>query len=377
MVEKNSNQQGNIVEGLIEVPPNKDGFLRSKPPFWNITPRDPFVHRNIVKDYNLRQGQYIVASYSRKKGPVPQIDKIISIDGTDPDEYHDFRPFEELTAIDPNEQLLLETTPDVMSTRIIDLFTPIGKGQRSLIVAPPRTGKTILLQQIAAAVTTNYPEAKLIGMLIDERPEEVTDMTRKINATFFASSNDKPTDSHVRMGRLGFAYAQRLLEAGHDVVVLLDSLTRLGRAYNNWTKSGTQTGRVMSGGIDAGALQLPKRLFGSARNAENGGSLTVIATALIETGSRMDEVIFNEFKGTGNMELILDRQIANNRIYPAINLNESGTRKEELLIREQDLDKIHKLRRHLHGMPQGQDVQMLIKALKTQKNNSKFLDYLP
>ncbi len=359
------------------MPPNKDGFLRAKPPFWSVTNRDPFVHRNLIKDYNLRQGQYVVASYSRKKGPVPQIDKIISIDGVTPDEYYDFRPFEDLTAIDPNEQLLLETTPDVMSTRIIDLFTPIGKGQRALIVAPPRTGKTILLQQIAAAITQNYPEAKLIGMLIDERPEEVTDMTRKIDATFFASSNDKPVDSHVRMGRLGFAYAQRLLEAGHDVIVLLDSLTRLGRAYNNWNKSGTQTGRVMTGGIDAGALQLPKRLFGSARNIEHGGSLTVIATALIETGSRMDDVIFNEFKGTGNMELVLDRQIANNRTYPALNLNESGTRKEELLIRENDLDKIHRLRRHLHGMPPGQDIQMLIKALKTQNNNSKFLDYLP
>lgn len=377
MVEKKNSEQGNIVEGLLEMPPNKDGFLRSKAPFWTVTSKDPFVHRNILREYNLRQGQYIVASYTRRKGPVPQVDRIISIDGITPNDYYEFRPFEELTAIDPNEQLLLETTPDIISTRIIDLFTPIGKGQRALIVAPPRTGKTILLQQIAAAVTTNYPEAKLIGMLIDERPEEVTDMTRKINATFFASSNDKPVDNHVRMGRLGFAYAQRLLEAGNDVVVLLDSLTRLGRAYNNWDKSGTQTGRVMSGGIDAGALQLPKRLFGSARNIENGGSLTVIATALIETGSRMDDVIFNEFKGTGNMELVLDRQIANNRIYPAINLNESGTRKEELLIRRADLEKIGRLRRHLHNMPAGQDIQMLVKALNTQKNNSKFLDYLP
>ena len=359
------------------MPPNKDGFLRAKPPFWTVTNRDPFIHRNIIREYNLRQGQYIVASYTRKKGPVPQIDKVISIDGIDPDAYHDIRPFEELTAIDPNEQLKLETEPEIYSTRIIDLFTPIGKGQRSLIVAPPRTGKTTLLQQIANAVSKNNPEAKLIGMLIDERPEEVTDMTRSIDATFFASSNDKPVDSHVRMGRLGFAHAQRLLEAGHDVVMLLDSLTRLGRAFNNWDRSGTQTGRVMSGGIDAGALQLPKRLFGNARNIEDGGSLTVIATALIETGSRMDEVIFNEFKGTGNMELVLDRQIANNRVYPAINLNESGTRKEELLIGRKNLEKLHRLRRHLNGMAPGQDIDMLIKALKTQKSNAAFLEYLP
>ncbi|MBN2063987.1 MAG: transcription termination factor Rho [Sedimentisphaerales bacterium] len=374
---ENAKEQGNIVEGLLEMPPGKDGYLRSKGPFWTASGRDPFVHRNIIASHNLRQGHYLKASYTRKKGPVPQIDKIISVNGEDPQVYVDALPFEDLTAIDPREQLVLETTPDVISTRIIDLFTPIGKGQRALIVAPPRTGKTILLQQIANAVAKNYPEAKLVGMLIDERPEEVTDMTRSIDAVFFASSNDKPVDSHVRMGRLGFAYAQRLLEGGHDVVVILDSLTRLGRAFNNSTKVGTQTGRVMTGGIDAGALQIPKRLFGNARNIENGGSLTVIATSLIETGSRMDEVIFNEFKGTGNMELVLDRQIANNRIFPAINLNESGTRKEELLIRERDLDKLHRLRRHLNGMAPGQDIEMLIKAIKTQKTNKAFLDYLP
>ncbi len=375
MTEEQKNSK--TVEGLLELVQGKGGFLRKKPPFWSATGTDAFLSRNIIQDQYLREGQYITATFKKKKGPTPQVDKILSVDGLSLNEYHYIPKFEELTAIDPREQLVMETDSNVYTTRIIDLFTPIGKGQRALLVAPPRTGKTIILQQMAHAIKTNHPDTELIGMLIDERPEEVTDMTRSFEATFFASSNDKLVESHVRMGRLGFARAQRLLEKGKDVVVLLDSLTRLGRAYNNWNKSGMQTGRVMSGGIDAGALQIPKRLFGVARNIENGGSLTVIATALIETGSRMDEVIFNEFKGTGNMELVLDRNLANMRIYPAINLGESGTRKEELLIKEQDLDKLHRLRRHLSGMAPGQDIEMLIKAIKTQKNNRALLDYLP
>ncbi len=274
----------------------------------------------------------------------------------------------------PNRHLALETGPEPFGPRVIDLFTPIGLGQRGLIVAPPRTGKTILLQQIAHGITTNYPDVNLLVLLVDERPEEVTDMRRKIQGEVVASSNDRNIDSHVRLARLAMERAKRLVELGHDVVVLLDSITRLGRAFNSWTRS---SGRVMSGGLDIRALQLPKQIFGSARNAEGGGSLTILATALVDTGSRMDEVIFQEFKGTGNMELILDRQLANQRIWPAVNLQESGTRKEELLIDQDSLEKIARLRRHLDSMPVGQDVKMLIQALRKHKSNRELLAELP
>ena len=362
------------VEGLLEITDKGHGFLRKTGLTYPTRPADPYVGRELIGQYSLRPGLIIEAEANGKRGPGPNVHKLISLNGQDPDEYFDLTEFDDFLVVDPQPMITIETGPEPLGPRVIDLLTPIGKGQRGLIVAPPRTGKTVLLQQIAHGVTTNHPEIHLMVVLVDERPEEVTDMRRSIEGEVIASSNDKGVDSHVRTARLALDRARRLVEFGHDVVILLDSLTRLGRAFNSWIKS---SGRTMSGGVDIRALQLPKQIFGSARNAEDGGSLTIIATALIETGSRMDEVIFQEFKGTGNMELVLDRQLANRRTWPAINIQQSGTRKEELLLEAKYIEPLHRLRRHLDSLPVGQDVEMLLKALKKHPSNKAFLDQLP
>ncbi|KPK73370.1 MAG: transcription termination factor Rho [Phycisphaerae bacterium SM23_30] len=364
----------NMVEGLLEITDRGHGFLRDLERDYRITPRDPFVSRNLIGQYFLREGMVIRGAVSGHRGRNPNVSEIESINGRPLEEYEEFTNFEDFVVVDPQEMIRLETGAEPLGTRVMDLLTPIGKGQRGLIVASPRTGKTILLQQIAHGITTNHPEIHLMMLLIDERPEEVTDIRRNVQGEVVASCNDKGVESHVRMAQLGLERVKRQVEMGADVVVLLDSITRLGRAFNSWVGS---SGRTMSGGVDIRALQLPKQIFGSARNAEGGGSLTIIATALIDTGSRMDEVIFQEFKGTGNMELVLDRNLANKRIFPAIDISQSGTRKEELLIEPETLEKIVRLRRHLDSLAVGQDVETLVKALKKHPSNESFLTELP
>jgi len=367
-----------VYEGLLELTDRKHGYLRT--PAFNIPvkPSDPFIHRDLVNRYALREGLVVKAHAKRIRGrgkTGPDVTEIISLNDKPADEYLDVTHFEDFVVIDPEEMIHLETGREPLGTRVMDLLTPIGKGQRGLIVAPPRTGKTVLLQQIAQGIHVNHPDIHVIMLLIDERPEEVTDIRRNVpSSEVFASSNDKAIQSHVRIARLTTEKVKRQVEFGQDVVVLLDSVTRLGRAFNAWVSS---SGRTMSGGVDIRALQLPKQIFGSARNVEHGGSLTIIATALVDTGSRMDEVIFQEFKGTGNMELVLDRQLANRRVWPAINISDSGTRKEERLIDKKSLAKIVLLRRHLDSLNVGQDVTTLISTLEKHSSNKKFLAAMP
>jgi transcription termination factor Rho len=306
-------------------------------------------------------------------GSSPRLMQIRSINGLRPDEYAQRRPFSTLTSIDPFERIKLETDPSEISTRVIDLLTPIGKGQRCLIVAPPRAGKTTLLQKIAAAITRNHPEIHLIVLLVDERPEEVTDMKRNVRGEVIASSSDDMARHHVSVARIVLERARRLVEVGRDVVILLDSLTRLARAHNT---AAPGTGRTQSGGLDARTMEQPRRLFGAARKAEEGGSLTVIATALVDTGSRMDDVIFQEFKGTGNMELVLDRDLFEQRIYPAVDIAKSGTRKEEKLFPKEDLPRIHRLRRALFDMKARDAMAKLIEKLGKYPTNAAFLKVL-
>jgi transcription termination factor Rho len=363
------------VEGLLDITDKGHGFLLDlqKFPASNKT-TDPFVGRELIQKHALQSGLVIKGNAEGKRGHNPNLIEILTLNGQEPDDYLEVTRFDETTVIDPSDRIQLETDSDTFGTRIMDMVTPIGKGQRGLIVAPPRTGKTILLQQIANAISTNHPEMHLIMLLIDERPEEVTDMRRSTQAQVIASSNDKDIETHVRTGTLTLEMAKRRVEYGENVVILLDSITRLARAFNSSMKS---SGRTMSGGLDIKGLQFPKRFFGSARMNEGGGSLTILATALIETGSRMDDIIFSEFKGTGNMELVLDRDLANRRVYPAINVTDSGTRKEERLIPEKDLEKINRLRRYLHGLAPGQDIETLRVAMKKHKTNRDFLDQLP
>ena len=363
-----------VVEGVLEITDKGHGFLRDTQGNYAVKPADAFISRKLIEGDRLREGLIIKGETQGKRGNSSIVGKILSINDQDPDNYIERGGFDDFVVIDPNEQIRLETGAEPLGTRVIDLLTPIGKGQRGLIVAPPRTGKTVLLQQIAKGITTNHPEIHLMVVLVDERPEEVTDMRRNVDGEVVASSNDNTPASHIRAACLALERAKRVVEFGGDVVILLDSLTRLGRAYNSHTRS---SGRTMSGGLDIRAMQLPKQVFGSARKDEAGGSLTIIATALIDTGSRMDEVIFQEFKGTGNMELVLDRDMANRRVWPAMNLQQSGTRKEELLIDRADLAKLVGLRRHLDGMPFGQDLQRMLQTLKKYPSNREFLDHLP
>ena len=305
----------------------------------------------------------------------PQMFKLTELEGEDPDHFQNLPVFEELSVINPNKRIKLETVPERFTTRVIDLVSPVGKGQRGLIVAPPRTGKTTLLQHIADAVVKNHPEMKLLILLVDERPEEVTEIRRTVpTAELMASSNDSDIKTHTRIAQLCIDRARRLVEMGKDVFVLMDSLTRIGRAFNNAQGGG---GRTMSGGVDARALEIPRKLFASARNTEEAGSLTIMATALIETNSRMDELIFQEFKGTGNMEIVLDRKISDQRIYPAIDIFQSGTRREELLIPEEDLHKISLIRRGLAGHKPIEAIERLLFFIRKYPTNEQLLKNLP
>ena len=361
-------------EGYLEIAEKGFGFLRSPGQHFSPKPSDIFVTPDTIKRNFLREGSFIKAvTQPPHRGHNPQLREILEINGMPPAEYGQVVRIENLTTIDPIEKFKLETTPDVLETRIIDLVTPIGKGTRGLIVAPPRTGKTTVLKQIANAITTNHPEVEVVVLLIDERPEEVTDFTRSVNADVIASSNDQELDTHVRLSRFIIERCRRRVEAGKDVFVLMDSITRVARAYNS-VHGGS--GRTMSGGVDARALEIPRKMFASARKIEEGGSLTILATALVDTGSRMDELIFQEFKGTGNMELILDRKLADRRLYPALDIPKSGTRKEEKLYGAKYIQAIHKLRRQMIDTNPIEALETLTAALKKYKTNEEVLNRL-
>ena len=362
-------------EGILEFVEKGYGFLRNPARGFLPNPMDPFVSGDLIRQHALREGLAItgeVGNGSRGKGG-PPLDKIISINGQPLETWPDVIPFEKLTPLNPHEWIKFETTPDIISMRVVDLLTPIGRGQRALIVSPPRSGKTTLLQQMSAAVSANYPDMHLIVLLIDERPEEVTDWKRSAKGDVIASSNDMPLESHVRVSRLVSEMAKRRVEMKQDVFMVLDSITRMGRAFN--AQQGN-SGRTMTGGLDTRALEVPKRVFGAARKAEEGGSLTIVASALIDTGSKMDEFIFQEFKGTGNMELVLDRKISDQRIWPALDISQSGTRREELLIPPVDLERIAFMRRGLIGMPPPTAMAGLVNALKKTRTNKEFLTQL-
>lgn len=359
-------------EGVLEILPDGFGFLRS--PNYNYLPsaEDIYVSPAQIRRFDLKKGDTLCGSIRppKEKEKYFALLKVDSINGRTPEKARERILFENLTPLYPNERIVMETTKDRLSTRVLDLAAPIGKGQRGLIVAPPRTGKTIILQNIANAIATNNPDITLIVLLIDERPEEVTDMQRIVVGEVVASTFDEPPERHVQVAEMVIEKARRLVEHGNDVVILLDSLTRLARAYNTVQP---HSGKILTGGIDANALHKPKRFFGAARNIEQGGSLTIIATALIETGSRMDEVIFEEFKGTGNMELVLDRRLADRRTYPAIDLIKSGTRKEELLYHPNELEKIYLLRQAVADLAAVDAMNLLLGRLKKTNNNIEFL----
>ncbi len=362
--------------GVLEITEKGYGFLRQHKNDYRPTPGDVFVGKDFIRHQGLRTGLSIVGRVvppTKKKGG-PKLEEIVEINGKPAEEYTDIVPFTEMIVVDPHPQLQLETSGGPMEMRVLDLICPIGKGQRGLIVSPPRAGKTILLQQIANAISSNDPDCHVIILLVDERPEEVTDFRRKcLGAEVVASNNDQEVSNHVRVAEFSIERAKRMAEFGQDVVILLDSLTRLGRAYNRFIET---SGRTMTGGMDIRAMETPKRLFGAARKVENGGSLTILATALIETGSRMDDLIFEEFKGTGNMELSLDRKLAEKRIWPAINIPQSGTRKEELLVEPWELPKLHMLRRFLSGLKIDDEMPQLLKALDKFPSNEDFLRQL-
>ena len=340
---------------------------------------DPLVPQQLSEQYQLRPGQEITATITmkrprrrsgRKRGAArPVVDEILTVEGQQPDQAMSFTAFDDMEAVDPAPRMMLEYPGAPPACRLIDLFCPLGYGTRGLIVAPPKAGKTVLLQNIAYGIKTNHPDVELVALLIDERPEEVTDFRRNVPAHVLASSNDQDIDRHIELGILAINRAKRMLEAGRDVVVLLDSLTRLGRAFNN-SRSYGNSGRTMSGGLDSKAMEIPKQLFGSARNIEGGGSLTIIATCLVDTGSRADQIIYEEFKGTGNMELILDRSISEQRLFPAINLAASGTRKEDLLMGDQELKTVTALRRRLINMKPATQIEQLLAAMQRFETNA-------
>jgi len=362
-------------EGVLEVLPEGYGFLRS--PDWNYLagPDDIYVSPSQIKRFDLRTGDAVIGQVRPPKDGERYLAllKVESINGIDPESSSKRPNFEELRPQYPHERLDLEVTgPEgSMAMRVVDLIAPIGKGQRGLIVSPPKAGKTTILQQMANSIASNAPDVHLIVLLIDERPEEVTDMRHHVDAEVISSTFDEPADRHVQVAEMVLERAKRLVEHGKDVVILLDSVTRLARAYNTTIP---HSGKILSGGVDANALQKPKRFFGAARNIERGGSLTIIATALIETGSRMDEVIFEEFKGTGNMELVLDREISDRRIFPAIDLNKSSTRKEELLLSGTELNRVYLLRNFLADMPPAEAIEFLLKRMVKTEDNQEFLD---
>lgn len=361
-------------EGVLEIMQDGYGFLRSSDYNYLASPDDIYVSPSQIKLFGLKTGDTIKGSIRPPKEGEKYFAllKVESVNGKTTEEIRDRVAFEYLTPLFPEEKLNLSspTGSSDMSMRILDLFSPIGKGQRGMIVAQPKTGKTVLLKNIANAIAANHPEVYLLVLLIDERPEEVTDMARSVKAEVIASTFDEQAERHVKVASIVLEKAKRMVECGHDVVILLDSITRLARAYNTVVPS---SGKILSGGVDANALHKPKRFFGAARNIENGGSLTIIATALIETGSKMDEVIFEEFKGTGNMELQLDRKLSNKRVYPAIDVTASGTRREDLLLKEEELQRVWILRKYMADMNSNEAMELLLSRMKGTRNNNEFL----
>jgi len=360
------------IAGIIDILDNY-AFVRTAG--YLPSPNDVYVSLAQVRRNGLRKGDVVTGAVRQqregeRREKFNALVRLDTVNGVDPEKSRNRPEFAKLTPLYPQERLRLETEPNILTTRVIDLVSPIGKGQRGLIVSPPKAGKTMVLQAIANAITTNNPEVHLMVVLVDERPEEVTDMQRSVKGEVIASTFDRPADDHTMVAELSIERAKRLVELGHDVVVLLDSITRLGRAYN---LAAPASGRILSGGVDSTALYPPKRFFGAARNIENGGSLTILATALVDTGSRMDEVIFEEFKGTGNMELKLDRKLADKRIFPAVDVDPSGTRKEEILLAPDELQVVWKLRRVLHALETQQALELLLEKMKQTKNNYEFL----
>lgn len=371
-----ASQNGSIFgEGVLEILPDGFGFLRSPMYSYMPGPDDIYVSPSQIRRFGLRKGDVISGQIRPPKEGERYFAllRVTEIGFAPPEASKNLVLFDNLTPLYPNKRIVMENGAENLSSRVIDLLSPIGLGQRGLIVAPPRTGKTMLLQTIANSINVNHPDIYLIVLLIDERPEEVTDMERSVRAEVVSSTFDEPPQRHVQVAEMVSEKAKRLVERKRDVVILLDSITRLGRAYNAVTPS---SGRVLSGGLDANALQRPKRFFGAARNIEEGGSLTIIATALIDTGSRMDEVIFEEFKGTGNMEIYLDRHLSEKRVFPALDLNRSGTRKEELLLPDDVLNRVWILRKVLSPMNSIDSMEFLLSKMRNSKNNREFLDMM-
>ncbi len=368
-----------IGDGVLERMQDGFGFLRAPESNYLAGPDDLYVSPNLIKKHGLKTGDYIEGQIQAPQNESERyfaLETIERVNGDNPDKLRHRVSFDDMTPLYPDEMLRMEVPDDKdkgrnLSARVIDLISPTGKGQRSLIVAPPRTGKTVMLQNIAHSIATNYPDVKLIVLLIDERPEEVTDMQRSVKGEVISSTFDEPATRHIQVAEMVIEKAKRLVEAGQDVVILLDSITRLGRAYNTCVPS---SGKVLTGGVDAYALQRPKRFFGAARNIEGGGSLTIIATALVDTGSKMDEVIFEEFKGTGNSEVILDRKLSDKRVYPAIDITKSGTRKEDLLVGKDTLSKMYVLRRIINPMGTLEAMEFLLDKLRLTKTNEDFFN---
>jgi transcription termination factor Rho len=374
ILEAQTHQDGNIFsEGVLEILPDGYGFLRSSDTNYLPGPDDIYVSPSQIKRFSLRTGDVVSGQIRPPKDNERffALIKVEAINYENPDEAKSKILFDNLTPLYPKEKFVLEVDSRDYTTRIMDMLTPIGKGQRGLIVAQPRTGKTIILQKIANSISKNHPEVTLIVLLIDERPEEVTDMERSVKAEVISSTFDEPAERHVQVAEMVIEKSKRLVEYGHDVVILLDSITRLARAHNVVVP---HSGKILSGGVDSNALQRPKRFFGAARNVEEGGSLTIIATALIDTGSRMDEVIFEEFKGTGNMEIQLNRQLSDRRIYPAIDINKSGTRKEELLMTEMELNRVWILRKLLNELNMTEAMEFLVEKMRGTRNNKDFME---
>jgi len=359
-------------QGVLEVLSDGYGFLRSADYNYLPSPDDIYVSPSQIKRFSLRTGDHVSGQVRPPKEGERffALLRVEAVNGKDPEEIRGRTLFDNLTPLYPTKRIKLESAPGEYSMRVMDLLAPTGKGQRGLIVSPPKSGKTVLLQKIANSITRNQPEVKLIMLLIDERPEEVTDMQRSVQAEVISSTFDEPPERHVQVANMVIEKAKRMVEAGDDVVILLDSITRLARAHNT---TQPHSGRILSGGVDSNALHKPKRFFGAARNIEDGGSLTILATALIDTGSRMDEVIFEEFKGTGNLEIVLDRGLSDRRIFPAIDVNKSGTRKEELLMNEDELNKVWILRKVLSSYDTIEAMEFLLDKMRGTKNNKEFL----
>ncbi len=362
-------------EGILEMHPNGYGFLRGEDINYSRERSDPFVPGTMIERFGLRQGVKIKAMVQQaRRQQGPRVREILDVDGIKPEDYPEVKSFDSLTAINPEEWLNLERGKKPLTNRVIDLLAPLGKGQRALIVAPPRSGKTIMLQDIASGIAENHPELTLMVLLIDERPEEVTDMRRNVlGGQVIASSLDMDVESHVRLSQLVIDRARRLAEMGQDVFLMLDSITRLARAFNKWVGRGGRGGATMSGGLDIKAMDIPKKLFATARAFQEGGSLTIVGTALVDTNSRMDEAIFQEFKGTGNMELVLDRKLADRRVWPAIDISQSGTRREELLHDEETYEAVTMLRRTLSSMHPCDAMEQLTKQLGRFESNDEFI----